>query len=195
MLHTSTTLPLAQLAPYFPDAYLLPAKLELADLGPSRFSLESVREILQPSQGESPLAIARSGPGLLASVLGKLGFGPTDEDDAHAAALATPAALAPGRPTPIVLEDGKKTLILVSGPDGMIEAVSGPQHSKEVGGILAQLGIKGEGVEVRRFWNKEMPLRRAWVDEPELEVQGLVRGETGMNGQPPKQPGWFSRPA
>ena len=49
LLHTSSSLPLSALTGYLPDPYLLPAKLELADLVPSRNSAgSSTSKVLLP---------------------------------------------------------------------------------------------------------------------------------------------------
>ena len=149
LLHTSSTLPLSALAGYLPDPYLLPAKLELADLGPNRFSPASLSKVLlPPTITTSPFDSIKS-----------LFVSPAKDNTAVVA----------GRPTP--LAKGQKTLVLVSGPDGMIEAVSGRRGEQDVGGVLRELGVKGEdGVEVRRFWNNNLTSLPSNLKEPVVEV-------------------------
>jgi hypothetical protein len=155
LLHASSSLPLSALTGYLPDPYLLPAKLELADLGPSRFSESSLAKVLSPPTiTSSPLDSIKS---LFVSA-------PKAEDK-----------VVTGKPTP--LTKGEKTLVLVSGPDGMIESVSGRRGSMEIGGVLGQLGVKGEdGVEVRRFWNNNLNSLPSNLKEPVVEV--VEKGKT-----------------
>lgn len=60
--------------------------------------------------------------------------------------------------------------MLISGPDGMIEAVGGKRGTREIGGLLGEMGVKGEdGVEVRRFWNSNLNMLPSNLKEEVVE--------------------------
>ncbi|CED84935.1 NADH-cytochrome b-5 reductase [Phaffia rhodozyma] len=153
LVHTSNALTLSLLEDYLPEPSLLPARLELADLSPSRFGEKDLGQILIPGHAsiQSTVTAAKEeGESFWASLFGK----PSTVSTPDTQSLDT--ASSSGRPT--ALEKGKKTLILVSGPDGMIESVSG-RRGAALGGVLGQLGLTGEdGFEIRRFWNSQLPV-------------------------------------